>query len=365
LFGINVQKSELEKVRKRVPLAVGVASSRRARFHWVALNFYLLSAVGAFLLSLAGATLGHAKTLDSERPPKYFHSSLSSLTSSKNESIAFCGNDCLTEKYVLAKRSKRKSSVRKVSHSSKRHPDLELNTDYFLNIFSDAKYILFSPLHWKGSDWFKASLVVGVTGAFFTLDDEIRSFVQDKRSGTTDNLANIFEPFGNGGFALPGLVGFYLYGHFFKNPKAERVALLAVESFAVTGLFNTALKFSTGRTRPQSAQNSRQWNGFSTSDNSFASGHTSTVFAIATVLASEYKNNPWVPPVAYGLATLTGLSRLNDNKHWASDVFFGGMLGYFISKTLIKLHSSKKGRHYTIYPRISKNETGLVFAMRF
>gem|GEM_PF-252836 len=341
MFGINIQKVELERIRKS------------------------LTVVGVFLLALAGVTPSHANNLDTGSPPEYFHSSLSSLTSSKNKSIAFCGNDCLTEKYVLAKKIRKRSSIQKISHSPKHQPDLELNTDYFLNIFSDAKYILFSPLRWKGSDWFKASLVLGTTGVFFALDDEIRTFVQDKRSSTTDNLANVFEPFGNGGYALPGLVGFYLYGHFFKNPKAERVALLAVESFAVTGLFNTALKFSTGRTRPQSAQNSRQWNGFSTSDNSFASGHTSTVFAIATVLASEYKNNPWVPPVAYGIATLTGLSRLNDNKHWASDVFFGGALGYFISKTLLKLHSNKKGRHYTIYPRISKNETGLVFAMRF
>ena len=126
-----------------------------------------------------------------------------------------------------------------------------------------------------------------------------------------------------------------------------------------------ALKFSTGRVRPKSAQDSGEWNGPNFDDVSFPSGHTSSAFAIATVLASEYKNNPWVPPVAYGLATLTGLSRLNDNKHWASDVFLGGALGYFISKTLIKLHSNKKGRHYTIYPRISKKETGLVFAMQF
>jgi membrane-associated phospholipid phosphatase len=240
-----------------------------------------------------------------------------------------------------------------------------LNTDYFLNILSDTKYIFLSPLRWQARDWLKASLVLGTTGAFFALDNEIQDFVQDERNGTTDDIADIFEPFGNGGYTFGGLAGFYLYGHFFENTKAERTALLAVESFAVTGIFTFALKFSTGRVRPQSARDSGEWNGPNLDDVSFPSGHTSSAFAIATVFASEYKNVPWVPPVAYGLATLTGLSRLNDNKHWASDVFLGGALGYFISKTILKLHSNKKGRHYTIYPRISKKEVGLDFAMRF
>jgi len=324
-----------------------------------------ITIAGILLFILTWVTLSQAETLDSSRSPEYFSSHLPASPPLQKEPIVLCGEDCFSENTVLAKRIKRKPHVRKVSNSSKHPPDPELNTDYFLNIFSDAKYVLFSPLHWKGSDWFKASLVLGATGGLFLLDDEIRDFVQDERSSTTDDVASVFETFGNGGYAFPGLVAYYIFGHFAKNEKAKRTALLAVESFAVTGLFNFALKFSTGRTRPGSAQNSREWNGFSTSDNSFASGHTSSAFAIATVMASEYKNNPWVPPVAYGLATLTGLSRLNDNKHWASDVFFGGALGYFISKTILKLHSNKKGRHYTIYPRISRKEVGLDFAMRF
>jgi len=343
----------------------GRICSRWARFHWVASKFYLLTAVGFFLFALASVNLSHAVTLDSERPPEYFHSNISSSTSLQKESGRTCAGQCFSDKYFLAKKSKRKSTVRKISTSSRHRPDFELNTDYFLNIFSDTKYIFLSPLRWKSTDWLKASLVLGTTGVFFALDDEIRDFVQDERSGTTDDLADIFEPFGNGGYTFPGLVAFYLYGHFFENSKAERTALLAVESFAVTGIFTFALKFSTGRVRPKSAQDSGEWNGPNFDDVSFPSGHTSSAFAIATVLASEYKNNPWVPPVAYGLATLTGLSRLNDNKHWASDVSLGGALGYFVARTLIKLHSNKKGRHYTIYPRISKKETGLVFAMRF
>jgi membrane-associated phospholipid phosphatase len=342
LFEKYFQRTELGKVREGITIA------------------------GIFLLSFISVALSHAETLDSSlRPPEYFFSNLSQSTSLKKETRFLCGADCLSDEPILAKRTKRKPSARRISNSSDRRPDLELNSDYFLNIFSDTKYIFLSPLRWQARDWVKAGLVLGATGGLFLLDDEIRDFIQDERSTTTDDIASVFEPFGNGGYTFGGLVGFYLYGRVFENSKAERTALLAVESFAVTGIFTFALKFSTGRARPQSARDSGEWIGPNLDDVSFPSGHTSSAFSIATVLASEYKNNPWVPPVAYGLATLTGLSRLNDNKHWASDVFLGGALGYFIAKTVLKLHSNKKGRHYTIYPRLSRKEVGLDFAMRF
>jgi membrane-associated phospholipid phosphatase len=323
----------------------------------------LKSAFGVFWVVLSWVALSHAEPLSSQGTSNYFSSNLSEPVTFSNQRLAQCERDCPSEKILLAKRTRKKASARKVSTNDPYSP--KLNTDYFLGILSDTKYIFLSPLRWNGSDWLKAALVLGTTGAFFTLDDEIRDFVQDERNETTDDIAEVFEPFGNGGYTFTGLVAFYIYGHFAENEKAMRAALLSVESFAVTGIFTFALKFSSGRTRPGSAQNSREWSGFDFDNVSFPSGHTSSAFAIATVLASEYENQPLVPPILYSLATLTGLSRINDNKHWASDVFLGGALGYFVSKTILKLHSNKKGRHYTIYPRISKKEVGLDFAMRF
>jgi membrane-associated phospholipid phosphatase len=325
----------------------------------------LKSAVGVFLAVLGWVTLSYAAPLNPQETSNYFSSDLFTSKSFSSEQVASCEGRCLQGKTLLAKRTRKRASVQKVSTSPNEQYSPKLNTDYFLGILSDTKYILLSPLQWNTSDWLKASLVLGVTGAFFALDDEIRDFAQDKRSATTDDVAAVLEPFGNGGYTFPGLVAFYVYGHFAKNDKAKRVALLSVESFAVTGIFTFALKFSSGRTRPGSAENSREWSGFDFDNVSFPSGHTSSAFSIATVIASEYDDKPLVAPIAYSVAALTGLSRINDNKHWASDIFLGGALGYFVSKTILKLHSDKKGRHYTIYPRVSKKEVGLDFAMRF
>ena len=58
-------------------------------------------------------------------------------------------------------------------------------------------------------------------------------------------------------------------------------------------------------------------------------------FAAATVFAKEYKNVPWVPPVAYGAASLVGLSRITENKHWTTDVVVGATLGFLCGRQVV------------------------------
>ena len=184
MFWKYFQGTELREVRQAIamPCAVGTAGSRRTGSRGFALKIFLLNAIGFCFLGLASAHLSHAETLDSKRPPEYFSSHLSSSTSLKKAPVVICGEECFSRNTVLAKRTKRKLSARKISDSSNSRPDLELNTDYFLNIFSDTKYILLSPLGWKSADWLKASLALGVTGVFFALDDEIQNLIQNNRN---------------------------------------------------------------------------------------------------------------------------------------------------------------------------------------
>jgi len=215
--------------------------------------------------------------------------------------------------------------------------ELKLNGDYFEGYVSDIKNILTSPSHWQRSDWIKASFITGITAGLYTQDQKIQNWAQENRSSISDRISEFAKPFGDGRYTLPGLGALYLYGHFFKNEKAQRTALLSLESFVISGLFVQALKFTGHRHRPSSGDPYNTWDGpsFSTSNLSFPSGHSSSAFAIATVIASEYRDKTFIPPLAYGIATLTALSRVNDNAHWASDVFFGAIIGYFTAKAII------------------------------
>ena len=281
---------------------------------------------------------------------------------SLSDDFTFAGAD---DELLLAANNTYSSVLKERPESISLRRRIKLDSNYFKGIFSDARYALTSPLRWDKADWTTASIVAGVTGVFFVLDDDINEEVKKNRSSTTDSISDVFEPFGNSAFTLPAMMGFYIYGNFWENEKVERTALLAVESFLVTSLFTGALKVIMGRTRPFDGVSADEFKGPTTSNNAFPSGHTSTAFAIATVVANEYEHIPLISPLSYGIATMTGFSRMNDNKHWASDVVFGAALGYFTSKTILKLHSNKKGRHFTIFPRADHRGGGLVLSTKF
>lgn len=244
---------------------------------------------------------------------------------------------------------------------------IDLSVNYWKGYISDTKTIITSPSHWDSRDWIKASLFAGVTIGLYAFDQDIQDWVQDNRNDTTNDIAKFAKPFGEGIYTLPPLLVFYIYGHYFDNKKAKRVSLLSLESFAVTGIFTQVIKFTGHRHRPTSGDSSTTWDGpaFSASNLSFPSGHASSAFSIATVIALEYEDMVIIPPLSYGIATLTALSRVNDNDHWASDVFFGSGIGYFTGKAIVNLHSGKNDGKLAIIPVIDEKYTGLLIAWKF
>lgn len=64
---------------------------------------------------------------------------------------------------------------------------------------------------------------------------------------------------------------------------------------------------------------------------SFHSGNTVAAFSVATLFAELDRTHHWLPCAAYGLTGVVGLSRLNVQAHFPSDVFLGAALGYSIS----------------------------------
>ena len=81
-----------------------------------------------------------------------------------------------------------------------------------------------------------------------------------------------------------------------------------------------ALKFAADRTRPNGEARS------------FPSGHTSTMFATATVIQRHFGWKAGVP--AFAAAAYVGASRIDANKHYLSDVAFGAALGIIAGRTV-------------------------------
>ena len=61
-------------------------------------------------------------------------------------------------------------------------------------------------------------------------------------------------------------------------------------------------------------------------------------WSLATIVANEYHDRPMVQVVAYGLATLVGVSRFTGRNHFLSDVLVGSAIGYGIGRYVYRTH---------------------------
>ncbi len=237
---------------------------------------------------------------------------------------------------------------------------------YLGSYFTDGMDIATAPFRWDKKNWIIAGSTVAAASLIYIFDDDIRSVFQRNRSSFTDNLSqNFIEPFGSGKYSLPLLGLLYLYGEIDHNPKSKIVALNGVKTFVLSAAFVTVLKQIGKRHRPYQgfSSNPRLWDGpFGNSEyTSFPSGHSLVAFALATYVSSAYKEKAWVGIASYSVAGLVGLSRLNDDKHWASDVFVGAVLGYAIGKCVF--NNSLEKYNIQVLP-ISQSGLGITLIKR-
>lgn len=114
-----------------------------------------------------------------------------------------------------------------------------------------------------------------------------------------------------------------------ENDWKNRTAIL-IKSHAINLGLCYVLKKTVNETRPDNTSMS------------FPSGHTAEAFAGATMVSMEYgKRYKWVPYAAYGTASLVGIMRVCNNKHYLSDVLFGAGMGILSTKIAYWTHQYK------------------------
>ncbi len=77
----------------------------------------------------------------------------------------------------------------------------------------------------------------------------------------------------------------------------------------------------------------------------FPSGHSSSAFATASVIERHLGYRGAIP--TYAIASYVALSRLHDNRHYLSDVLFGGALGIASGWTVVGRHGRS---NYALIP---------------
>ena len=243
---------------------------------------------------------------------------------------------------------------------------VKLDGNYLKGYWQDTKNIYSAPFRWKAKDWIKTATVLGIsTGLYFGADQQLKDWSQREKNETSEAISKSFEIFGNGRYPVFTTGALYLAGVAIKKEKPKRVALLILESYLITGVTAQLSKFLTSRERPWSKLPYNVWYGPRIKDPkaSFFSGHSSTVWAFATVFALEYSKHKWVAPVAYTIATLSSISRIHDNAHWASDVFFGSVIGYYMTRSIVRNHT--KNNRTSFFPVVGRQGMQLGFVHKF
>jgi membrane-associated phospholipid phosphatase len=183
--------------------------------------------------------------------------------------------------------------------------------------------------------WWQGAAVLGGLSTLLLLDGTVREDAQEHRTPAADRFAESVRHFGQPEVYGSVTAGILTAGLVTHNPRLIRTGTRIAGALAVAGGVSNALKVVAGRGRPDNPFLDEDPDDFGLFSGraSWPSGHTSMAFAFATALGDELHH----PVARYGLlaaATAVGWSRINDNRHWLSDTFFGAMLGIFTAKVV-------------------------------
>ena len=161
----------------------------------------------------------------------------------------------------------------------------------------------------------ETAVILGIGGGLSLVVQE-EDAAMTRRFSSSARLDTLLEPGeapGNGAAQIGAAIGIYVVGRRMHSPRVSLVGADLIRAQIVNTTMTQGLKFAVDRRRPDGTRFS------------FPSGHTSSSFATAAVLQRHFGWRVGLP--AYGLAAFVGGSRLQENRHYLSDVIFGAAIG--------------------------------------
>lgn len=197
-------------------------------------------------------------------------------------------------------------------------------------------------------------LTIGVTAALVAAarpdDHRVKSAVLSPDHPIGPSLADAGTWLGNAAVLFPVMGAVYGAGWATDSGAAQETGAMGLEALALGGVEADVMKYAAQRERPDGADKY-----------SFPSGHATESFAVASVLGSQYGWEAGVP--AYLAAGFVGYSRLQNDKHWLSDVVAGAGLGILSGRAVYRAH--RRAGRVALTPWLAPGRTGVILAARF
>lgn len=211
-------------------------------------------------------------------------------------------------------------------------PTPTLESRFFANILSDQRAIWTSPFHLNHGDAKWLAPLGLSTIVLLATDQETGELANNRsRESISRDISLPGSVYSTGGVATL----FYLAGRASGNRRARETGLLGGEALIDGGIVFSVFKNITQRPRPTRDGGHGE---FFDGGHSFPSGHATSAWALATVIANEYRHRRAVQISAYALATAVSISRYTGRNHFPSDILVGSAIGYGIGRYVYHRH---------------------------
>ena len=230
----------------------------------------------------------------------------------------------------------------------------------------EALEVVKTPLDTDGYGLVGTLAVTGAVGLTYIFDDDIRTKLQGSKSKSMDKATDVGNLLGDPFLHLGIAAAVYGGGILADSPRWKETGEMLGEAAILADATTFVLKEAIGRARPfvNDGKGSFKPGGFKTDYDSLPSMHTSSSFAMASVMAATSESMT-TKVLYYSAATFVGFSRIYQDKHWASDVVLSAAIGELCGRIVTATHVKKGSSKISFIPFVSENSAGLAMLGRW
>jgi len=229
---------------------------------------------------------------------------------------------------------------------------------------NEAVDLAVTPLRIENGNILITLGVAGVVGLTYTFDTQIREKLTARSNRSLDRAAEAGSLAGDPYLHLGLAALVYGGGLLADSAKWKETGEMIGEALILADASTLIIKEASGRGRPgaTAAKGDFKPFGFYKEYDSMPSMHTSSSFALASVLAAT-SDSIFMKAAYYGAATFVGLSRAYQNRHWASDVVLGAALGELCGRVVTGFHAGRS--RVALMPDTYESGAGLALVGRW
>jgi membrane-associated phospholipid phosphatase len=233
------------------------------------------------------------------------------------------------------------------------------------NTLGDVLAVWTSPFRGDGSDYLTAAMVVGAAGVAVPFDDNMGRWIRDNQSAF---VLEVLDPFrekekkpklidlGANQSLLEIGTGLYVLGLVLGSADVRDAGTGCMSAGWSNGIPRSFIYKGVSRERPlyqvvtPTDTTFRFGDPYDVSfpgddddwfDNSFFGGHGANVMSCASFMNHRFDLG-LAEPVLWTVAAGVNLGRMADQRHWASDVVIGGVVGFAIGKYIAERQLERK-----------------------